>query len=84
MLNFKFGDDIIEVTDSTSFFGVVLDNSLSFTGHIDNMCPRLAKTIGLIYKDFSSRQLNCIKASCIRSFFMPSKHIIRGVPNIDF
>ena len=36
LMNVKLGDDIIEVTDSTRFLGVVLDSSLSFTGHIDN------------------------------------------------
>ena len=50
LINVKMGDDIIEVPDSTRFLGVVLDSSLSFTGHIDNMCARLVKTIGLIYK----------------------------------
>ena len=48
-MNVKLGDDIIEMKDSTRFLGVVLDSSLSFIGHIDNMCARLAKTIGLIY-----------------------------------
>ena len=66
LINVKLGDDIIEVTDSTRFLGVVLDNSLSFTGHINNMCARLAKTIGLIYEvviDFLWKYLlNCIKA----------------------
>ena len=50
LINVKLGDDIIEVTDDTRFLGVVLDNRLSCTGHIDNRCARLARTIGLIYK----------------------------------
>ena len=34
--NVKFGEDVFEVTDSTRFFEVVLDNRLRFTGHVDD------------------------------------------------
>ena len=46
----KIGEEVIEVTDQTTFLGLIIDSRLSFCYHIDFVASKISKTIGVLYK----------------------------------
>ena len=41
---------IIKQENSVRFLGVILDNKLKFNLHIDHICNKVSKSIGILYK----------------------------------
>lgn len=64
------GCETISQTDHTRFLGVVLDEHLTFSYHIQNLSRKLARTVGLLYKlnRFIPREILII---LYNSFFLP-------------
>ena len=42
--------EIITQTEKTKFLGVTLDKNLSFQAHINEICTKLSKSVGILYK----------------------------------
>ena len=45
----KLCNNLISETDSTNFWGFILDKHLIFHDHVDIICSKLAKTNGILY-----------------------------------
>ena len=45
-----FGNHVIENKNSTRFLGLIIDDKLSWTQHIDQTANKLAKILGIIFK----------------------------------
>ena len=46
----RFGSGLIEQTTCVKFLGVFLDSHLSFGLHVDYLCSRISKTVGVLYR----------------------------------
>ena len=42
---FTLGGEVIEICESSKLLGVILDNTLNFTEHVDDICTRLASKL---------------------------------------
>ena len=49
-LNFYIGTHSLEMVTSTKYLGVVLDNKLRFNLHIEDVCRKISKTAGMLYR----------------------------------
>lgn len=49
-------DKLIEQLESVKFLGVIIDNKLTWKPHIGNVCSKLSKILGIMYR--ASRQIN--------------------------
>ena len=59
-LNLKFGRQIDRVTH-TKFLGLVLDENLSWSFHIDSISRKIAKSIGILYRARHYLNLDSLK-----------------------
>ena len=50
LLNLKFNDEVINYESTGKFLGVTLDSNLSFRSHINIVCNKLSKTIGVLHR----------------------------------
>ena len=44
------GTEIIAQTENTKVLGGTLDENLSFQGHINEICTKLSRSVGILYK----------------------------------
>ena len=49
-ISIKIGESAIQRVSSTKFLGVVIDEKLSWANHVDIICNKLCKSIGVMYK----------------------------------
>ena len=47
--NINLGNNIISETDSTKFLGIIIDKKLNFKAHVNQICKKHLKSIGLLY-----------------------------------
>ena len=47
-LDVKFNDSVIEQVSSRKILGVVIDSQMNYESHIDELCKKLSKHIGLL------------------------------------
>ena len=45
-----FGNSFIHQATNVKFLGLQIDNHLSFSHHIDNICSKISKSVGILYK----------------------------------
>ena len=45
-----YGNTKLEIKNQSSFLGVIVDNKLKFNLHVKQICNKLSKSIGIIYK----------------------------------
>jgi len=50
VLNIKIGTEVVELVTKTTFLGVVLDEKLTWQNHINVLCNKMAKGIGILKK----------------------------------
>ena len=61
----------IQREESIKFFGVLLDQHLTWKKHINHTENKIVKTIGILYKErpyLDKRALLCLYYSCIHSY----------------
>ena len=46
----RMGTESIAQTERIKFLGVNLDENLSFKAHIDEICAKLSRTVGILFK----------------------------------
>ena len=44
-----FGNEVIEWVDEFKYLGLILNNKMSFSNHIDKVCTRVSQYIGVFY-----------------------------------
>lgn len=49
-IEIKVDNHRIDIVDSTTFLGVVIDKDLSWYAHIQKVCKKLSKVVGLLYR----------------------------------
>ena len=50
MLSLSFDGTLVDTITSTTFLGVKIDNSLTWSNHISHVCSKIAKSIGILKK----------------------------------
>ena len=48
LLDVKIDDSVIEQVSSHKILGVVIDSQMNYESHIDELCKKLSKRIGLL------------------------------------
>ena len=48
--NIYFNDTLVKFKTDEDFLGLIIDNQCKFTRHVDYVCKKISKTIGIIYK----------------------------------
>ena len=48
--NIYLGNNIISETETTKFLGIIIDKKLNFKAHINQICNKISKSIGLLYR----------------------------------
>lgn len=46
----KIGSHLVPFSNKTKFLGVIIDQNISWTSHIDYICEKASKSIGILYK----------------------------------
>ena len=46
----RYGESFIKIENSVTYLGVLIDNKLKFNYHIKNLCKKVSKSAGIIYK----------------------------------
>ena len=49
-IHLQMSDAFIERTETHKFLGVTIDHKLKFEVHIDEICNRISKSVGILYK----------------------------------
>ena len=49
-LRISLNENILQNLDAGMFLGVTIDNKLKYKNHIDNICNKISKAIGIIFK----------------------------------
>ena len=68
-----FGSHTLKCTTHLKFLGIVIDNNLSFTHHIDYLSKKVSKSIGILYKINKSLPTDILKSiyiSLIQPYFI--------------
>ena len=46
----KIGNDLINQVSSTKFLGLVIDENLNFGNHVNSLCSKLSRNVGILFK----------------------------------
>ena len=46
----QIGNDLIDQVSSTKFLGLVIDEHLNFRNHVNSLCSRLSRNVGILFK----------------------------------
>ena len=46
----QFGNNFINQASATKFLGLTIDQHLKFCDHVNNICSKISKSVGIIYK----------------------------------
>ena len=46
----KFGQNSISSTCNTKFLGIIVDNHLNFRSHVDFICSKVSKVVGMLFR----------------------------------
>ena len=64
------GDYTMEQVDSYRYLGVLVTSTLTWKDHIQQICTKVRKLVGLLYRQFSTwadiKTLRCLYLTCIR------------------
>ena len=72
----KFGNSNITSTNSIKFLGIIMDEHLNFKSHVDSICTKISKIVGLLFR------LNNIvprEALCQLYTSLITPHILYGI-----
>ena len=50
----QLGNDVLEQVDTFKYLGVLLSSDLTWTPHIESICSKARKLVGLLYRQFSN------------------------------
>eukprot|EP00794_Sanderia_malayensis_P003962 gene3962-4512_t len=49
-IEFKINDDVVQQTKALKLLGVIIDDKLTFNGHISNMCKKASQKVGVLMR----------------------------------
>ena len=81
----KFGNHYINQTSSTKFLGLTIDSHLKFDSHINNICNKTSKTVGILFKLNKFMPLEILKSiyqSLITPYLTYCQEIYYSAPQI--
>ena len=64
-ITLKIQKNAISEKDNVKYLGILIDSTLSWINHIDNISTKVSKSIGLLYKIRNFVDIKIIKALCI-------------------
>ena len=74
-LSFKLGGDVLEQVQTFKYLGVLISSSLSWSPHVEAVCIKARKLLGLVYRRF----YGLVDTSCMIEIY---KSLIR--PHLEY
>ena len=65
----QLGNDVLEQVDTFKYLGVLLSSDLTWTPHIESICSKARKLVGLLYRQFSNNEIGMFCLDCIHQLF---------------
>ena len=72
----KFGSNFISSTDNTKFLGIFVDNHLNFKSHVNSICNKTSKVVGLLFRLNNVLPIDSLKM-LYNTLLMP--HLMYGI-----
>ena len=72
----KFGSNFISSTSDTKFLGIIVDNHLNFRAHINSICTKVSKVIGMLFRLNDILPTNALK-TLYSALLLP--HLMYGI-----
>ena len=72
----KLGSHFISSTDNTKFLGIIVDNHLNFKAHVNSICNKTSKIVGLLFRLNDTLPTDALKM-LYNSLLMP--HLTYGI-----
>ena len=72
----KFGSSSINSTDDIKFLGIYVDKHLTFKSHVNSICNKISKIVGLLFRLNNILPLDALKI-LYTSFLIP--HLLYGI-----
>ena len=81
----KMNNVVIDMTESTKFLGVIIDQNLTFCSHISYIKGKISRALGILYKAkriFNKKTLHTLYNSFIHPLFMYCVCVWANVPRL--
>ena len=74
----KFGQNSISSTCNTKFLGIIVDNHLNFRSHVDFICSKVSKVVGMLF-----RLNNVLPTEALKTLYstLLVPHLMYGIEN---
>ena len=72
----KFGPNFISSTDHTKFLGILVDNHLNFRYHVNLICTKISKVIGMLFRLNDTLPIDALK-TLYSTLLLP--HLMYGI-----